>query len=367
MHIGTCEFDEASGLLLDRDGAPLALRPKAFALLRTLAAQPNAVIGRAALMAALWPNAAPTPEALTHLVREIRLALGDTGGTLLRTVSGGGYALFIHKPPVPATLPGVTRAADSFVGRSVEIARLRDRLSAHRLVTGTGIGGVGKTRLVMELMAEMAGTGLPAIHIDLAPVSREDGVARTVANAVGAGAGSGEHTAGEAAIIALARRTVLLVMDNAEHVAGTVADLLRQVLLRCPRVSALVTSRVALELPEETVFALLPLPVPPEQACSMDDLLRYDGVRLFVERAGSRVPGFRIDEVDPGTLAALCQGLDGIPLAIEMAVARSHVMTPGQLLSRLDHRFEVLTTRKGSLGNCQEIITKYYTDSVESP
>ena len=212
-------------------------------------------------------------------------------------------------------------------------------LSGNRLVTLTGMGGVGKTRLAMRLWRELAPDYADGITlVDLAPLAEVHQVDEAVAAALGVG--GGEMSAEAGVVSRLQGRRVLLIIDNAEHLNAAVARLLGRVLASCPLVSALVTSRDSLGLPGETVFRLSPLDVPPEASgLTAGQAMAFDFVRLLVDRAQALLPGFELDDEAAQVAAAICRRLDGIALAIEMAVPRLEVLSLPQLAERVNDRF----------------------------
>ncbi|MBD0735296.1 ATP-binding protein, partial [Streptomyces sp. CBMA29] len=243
-------------------------------------------------------------------------------------------------------VPGNARARlTSFVGREADLAAVRGDLSRARLVTLTGPGGTGKTRLSQEAGDLVAPRWKDGVwYVELAPVSDP----RTVPEAVISSLGLRETllhsgSATEAALSVetkakdparqladyCASRELLLVLDNCEHVIGAAAALAEQLLAHCPDVSVLATSREPLGVPGELVRPLDPLPDP-------------TALRLLADRGAAARPGFSVDE-DPVACAELCRRLDGLPLAIELAAARLRSLSPRQLADRLDDRFRLLT------------------------
>ncbi|MFD3818137.1 BTAD domain-containing putative transcriptional regulator [Streptomyces rubiginosohelvolus] len=249
-------------------------------------------------------------------------------------------------PPPPA--PGNLRTRlTSFVGRDTDMAALREDLGRARLVTLLGPGGAGKTRLSQET-AEAAAEAWPdgVWLAELAPVDDPDTVPEAVLTALGAretvlrGAGAEElratdRTAADPLVRLTehcAPRSMLLLLDNCEHVIGGAAALADQLLSHCPRLTILATSREPLGVPGEFVRPVDPLPDPM-------------ALRLLAERGAAARPGFRTDadEATAAACAEICRRLDGLPLAIELAAARLRMLTPRQIADRLDDRFRLLT------------------------
>jgi predicted ATPase/class 3 adenylate cyclase len=247
-------------------------------------------------------------------------------------------------PRAPRVVPGNLRLArTSFVGREDELTHLADLVAKHRLVTILGPGGVGKTRIAFRLAAELTESfAQGAWVVELAAVADPGLVADAVARALPLPAASAGSPA--AALVAfLAERELLLVLDNCEHVLAGAADLADRVLDGAPGVTMLATSRVPLDVLGEVRFGLQPLGLPSAGA-ETQDLLDYDAIRLFVERARAARPRFGIDAGNASAITEICRRLDGLPLALELAGARVATLVPGDLLARLEDRFSVLAT-----------------------
>ncbi|GIF41682.1 LuxR family transcriptional regulator [Actinoplanes xinjiangensis] len=218
-------------------------------------------------------------------------------------------------------------------------------LSTSRLVTLTGSGGVGKTRL-----AQRAGADLRRLFphgvwfIGLAELHDPDLVVVTVGETLGLREDTVRlDPAGLADF--LAGQQVLLILDNCEHLVGACAALAETLLRSCPELRILATSRQALRLDGEATLAVHPLSVPdPAVACSPTELQRYESTSLLIERATAVLPDFQVTEANCATIVRLCQALEGMPLAIELAVARLRVLSLDQILDRLTDRYQLLTT-----------------------
>ncbi|HVT66274.1 MAG TPA: BTAD domain-containing putative transcriptional regulator, partial [Trebonia sp.] len=223
----------------------------------------------------------------------------------------------------------------SFVGRDQDVSSVLRKLATDRLVTLTGPGGVGKTRLAAEISSRQAG---PVYFTELAPVADPPDVPRTVLGELGLGTraiGFADPAAAAADPVdrvcaALARREITLVLDNCEHVITAAAALAERVLVTCPGVRILATSREPLRIGGETLWALPPLPEPA-------------AARLLRDRARAVRPGFELTAANADAITRICRTLDGMPLAIELAAAWLRTLTPGQLAERLDDRFALLT------------------------
>jgi predicted ATPase len=244
-------------------------------------------------------------------------------------------------------VPGLPADASSFVGRDRELAELRGLLSRTRLLTLVGTGGAGKTRLALELArgAEPSFSSGAAL-VELAPVVNARLVVGAAAAVLDVRALSG-RTLVDAVVDFLAPRSLLLVLDNCEHVLGASAALADALLRAAPALTIVATSREPLRVHGEVVFRVPSLAIPdPEQGLAPGNLLRYEAVQLFVERAASAAPGFEIDGENAADVARICFRLDGLPLALELAAARLGALGPASIAERLDDRFRLL--RAGS-------------------
>ena len=249
-------------------------------------------------------------------------------------------------PPAPpaAAAPPMPAPLTTFVGRDDEVSRLVKLLrGAARLVTLTGAGGVGKTRLATEVPGRLETN---AWFVALAPVTDPVDVSYAVLDALGIrgpviGRRPGESgPAADRVCAALADQDGLLILDNCEHVIEAAAVLAGQILAACPRMTIIATSREPLRIDGETLFPVAPLPVPPPADLTPEI---YPAVRLLCDRAAAVQPRFRFDEDGAQAAARICRQLDGMPLAIELAAPWLRVLSPAQLAERLDDRFALLT------------------------
>ncbi|MFD6311022.1 ATP-binding protein [Streptomyces nigra] len=231
-----------------------------------------------------------------------------------------------------------------FFGRGQTITEVRRLLSEARLVTLTGVGGVGKTRLALEV-AQASAQAFPdgVWFVDLAAVEDPARVAHTVA--MGVDLRYRQDTNARAALAEfLAPKRLLLVLDNCEHLVDACADLLRTVLAAAPGARVLATSREPLAIGEERVWPVAPLTVPGENGSHVTASVRsFEAMALFEERAAAVSHGFVIDEDNEEAIAQLCRKLDGLPLAIELAAVRMRVLSVDQILARLDDPYMLLT------------------------
>lgn len=249
-------------------------------------------------------------------------------------------------PGVPATRTGPpSRAAPpltntTLIGRTEVLAELDSVLDAAPVVTLTGPGGAGKTRLAIELARNRTGHHRDGVYwCELAPVAEPTAVPMVVASTIGLEPKSDE-TPTDSLRRFLADREVLLVLDNCEHVIHQTGELVSHLLDRCPGVAVLATSREPLLVSGERIWPVLPLAVPSAADSWGGD--PADSVLLFEDRARLVRPQFALDRDNRATVGAICRNLDGIPLAIELAAARISVLTPDEIAERLHERFELL-------------------------
>jgi predicted ATPase len=244
-------------------------------------------------------------------------------------------------------LRGLPAETTSFIGRERELGELRALLGGTRLLTLTGAGGAGKTRLGLELARAVESSyDDGAVLAELAPVGDAGLVVDAVAVALDLRALPGRELA-EAVAEFLSSRSLLLVLDNCEHVLGASASLVDTLLRAAPGLTIVATSRESLRVPGEIVFRVPSLAMPdPDAPLTPADLLAYESVRLFVERAAAAAPGFALDEENAGDVVRVCFRLDGLPLALELAAARLGALDAAMIAERLDDRFRLL--RAGS-------------------
>lgn len=228
----------------------------------------------------------------------------------------------------------------SFVGREAEKAEVIRLLESTRVVTLTGAGGSGKTRLAVEVARDVVDRWEHGPWwIDLAGLAEPELVSMEVAACLGLTPSAGEPPL-EGVISHLGARRILLLLDNAEHLIAASADLVAAVTRDCPGVTVMVTSREGLHVEGESIFAVPALSLP---ASDGKDMEVSEAVRLFVERARQVRPNFRLDAVTTPAVVEICRRLDGIPLAIELAAARVRMLTPAQIAEGLSDRFRLLT------------------------
>ena len=348
-------------------GVPVALGQRAFEILLMLVSRHGQLVTKDELMAEVWPGVVVEENNIqVHIsaVRKVLAAAGD-GERYLLTVAGRGYRFVAPverasgeeakraDPPdrgpaasaeVGAASNNLPQQLTSLIGRQADLAEIKARLNSHRLVTLTGSGGVGKTRLVIE-----AGRGLLERYPDgvwlaeLAPLNDAQLVTSIIGEVLGVNLSA---TAGalDTLVSALRTRELLLIIDNCEHVIAEAARVAEALMRMCPRVSILASSRERLAIAGESVIRVPSLSAPqPSESVTAARAPDYAAVRLFVERATALGCGFTLTDANAATVASICRRLDGIPLAIELAVPRLKVLPVEQLAVGLDARFQLLT------------------------
>jgi predicted ATPase/DNA-binding winged helix-turn-helix (wHTH) protein len=365
---GECEIDLAQRELRVL-GSPVPVGARAFEIIEILAQSAGELVTKNELMSRVWPGAIVNDNTLQVHISAVRKALGS-GRAMLRTESGRGYRLMgdwaiQHDPAERAVvdlpqsrstvplrlLPEAKEApADNFpvlvtdlVGRSAALPLIRELLSAYRVVTLTGPGGIGKTTLALH-----AAHGLDTAFdggrwlVELASLSNPDLVPSAVASALGLRQGEGVSAESVARAIGAAR--LLLILDNCEHVIDAAAELAETLVRQCPRVTILLTSREILRIDGEYVYRVPPLDVPASSVEQSIDLLAHSSVEFFVARTHTQDANFTPDAATLSVVAEICRHLDGIPLAIEFAVARARTLGLSPVAAMLHDRFSLLTS-----------------------
>jgi predicted ATPase/DNA-binding SARP family transcriptional activator len=246
-----------------------------------------------------------------------------------------------------ASSGNLPRQLTSFVGREREMAQLVGHLHEHSLISLIGAGGVGKTRLALEVAAEVVAEFSDGAWLcELAPLTDPGAVWNALAASLNVSPARGQKL-DELVLDYMASRHLLLVLDNCEHLLAAVAEVVRAMGQRCTRVAVVVTSRESLAVVGEHVVAVPSLEVP-EAGAAEETLCGTGAVRLFCDRAHDADRNFVFGEHNSGAVAELCRRLDGLPLAIELAAARVRSLAPDDLVARLDQRFKLLTRGSGN-------------------
>ncbi len=243
----------------------------------------------------------------------------------------------------PALQNNLPAQLSPFIGRNRERSELRALVESCRLVTLTGAGGCGKTRLGLQVAAELLdGSGDGVWLVELAAVADQDAVALAISRALGMTAQAGRPVL-EVLTNALAPQDVLIVLDNCEHLIGGCAKTADAIVRRCPRVRLVATSREPLGVGGEAIYRVPPLSMPGPGEDGPAAAESSDAVALFVDRARAQGAGLLVDEATAPLVVSICRRLDGLPLAIELAAARLRSMSLRSLADRLDQRFRLLT------------------------
>ncbi len=292
-------------------------------------------------------------QATADLVRDglpDRAALHDLGIHRLPDLGRPEIVYGLTHPDLSSTFPPL-RSLDafpgnlpiqltSFVGRERESKLVADGLRSARLVTLTGTGGVGKTRLAIHTAADMVADYPDGAWLcELAAVADPASMLQVIAASLGLAPGSGALQPADIPEF-IGTRRLLMVLDNCEHLLDATAGLVETVLARCPSVRVLATSREALDVPGERVIRLRSLALP-EADAGLEEVARVEATRLFLERAAA--VGSKLEASDAAAIMEICRRLDGIPLAIELAAARVMALSPAEIAGLLDERFRLLT------------------------
>jgi predicted ATPase/DNA-binding winged helix-turn-helix (wHTH) protein len=339
-------------------GIPVPLGGRAFEVVTVLVQSATELVTKDHMMERVWPGAIVGEGTLHVHISAVRKALGEDRA-MLKTVSGRGYRLLgswtrqqreATAPPVYSPLTRTSGApANNFpplinrlVGRAAAAQFVRDLVSAYRVVTLTGPGGIGKTSLAIKAVRYL----LPDFEdggwiVELASLADPGLVPSTVASTLGLKL-SGEISADSVAR-AVGGRHLLLVLDNCEHVIDAAANLAETFTRLCPRTTIVATSRETLRIDGETVYRVLPLDVPAPGQAAPDYIMQYSAVELFVARTKALNAGFSPTAEDLSSIATICRHLDGIPLAIEFAAARAAVLSVQGVAAGLRDRFALLT------------------------
>ncbi|WP_433635334.1 protein kinase domain-containing protein [Nocardia sp. CA-120079] len=303
------------------------------------------------------PSATEVGEAIRQVQRHHGYQVGDMALYGTHAAVPGPQE---HMPSMPESAPRQAEEGHgspgelpleltSFVDRRTETAEIKNLLSVSRLVTLAGIGGVGKTRLALQAASNARRDFADGVRmIELADVRDR----ALLVDVVAAGMGLRDDSARpmrQVLVGFLRSQEMLLVLDNGEQIVDALAELAEELLLGCPGVRILVTSREPLDIAGEAVLRVRPLAVPGAgSAPTLRGLPKYDAVSLFAERAAAVVPGFAVTEENKAAVVGICSRLDGLPLAIELAAARMRAMSPEQILERLVDRYALLTRGRRS-------------------
>ena len=331
MKLGDCHLDLQAQLLRRADGTPADLRPQAWGVLRLLAATPGRLVTKDQFMDAIWRDVVVTEGSLAQAVSDLRAALGPEGHRIVRTVARRGYLLAVAEDgeALPAPLP----APRALFGREDDLRRLAEKLAAARLVTVVGAGGIGKTALALEAAHRAGAEGRRVAWVDLAPVGEAAWLPAALARALDLPLAQKADPL-PALCAALRPLQALVVLDNAEHVVEAAAALVRTALDAAPGLAFLCTSQAPLRVEGERLFRLGGLEGSARES---------PPVALFIDQVQAADHRFEPGPAEVAAIAHICRRLDGVPLAIRLAAARTQGLGLATLEARLDERLAMLS------------------------
>jgi predicted ATPase/DNA-binding winged helix-turn-helix (wHTH) protein len=357
--LGEWEVDLARRELRAR-GVPVPIGGRAFEIIEVLVQSAGELVTKNDLSARVWPGAIVEDNTLQFHISAIRKALGSDRG-ILKTASGRGYRLLgawtsrqestssvdsidlepMRSPaePFQTNLPA---AASELVGRTNAVQHLHGLLSAYRVVTLTGAGGIGKTRLALEVARGLFPSFQGDVRlVELVPLSDPGLVPTAVTGSLGLKLG-GDEISAESVARAIGAQRLLLVLDNCEHVIDAAARLAETVVRVCQRTTILATSREILKIEGEYVYRVPPLDVPAQHE-EPGNMLGHSAVQLFIATTRAWCSDFSPDGESLSAIAAICRRLDGIPLAIDFAATRVATLGLQQVATGLDDRLGMLS------------------------
>ena len=344
FRFGRFELRPASRQLLV-DARPLALGARAFDVLQALIEHRERVVTKEELLDLAWPGLVVEEANLQVQVSALRKILGSDA---IATIPRRGYRFTLgvtDESPTPTATPkhNLPQQLTSFIGREKDIEEVQTLLKKTRLLTLTGSGGCGKTRLSLQVAARLSDSYADGVWmVELAVLTDPELVPQTVATNLGLKEELNRSLT-QTLTAYLKSKHLLLLLDNAEHLLAACAQLADAVLPLCAQVTMLATSREALGIAGELTYRVPSLSIPdPKRDLTPERVSRYESARLFIERARFRMPQFAVTHENAGALASVCYRLDGIPLAIELAAARVRSMSLAELNQGLDHRFRLL-------------------------
>lgn len=363
------------------DGQPARLGARAFDLLLALAARPGALLTKNDLIETVWPGVVVEEGNLTTQISTLRKVLGSD---IIATIPGRGYRFTAHveaaapeaataqaapdrasefiaaggntaaapPPPRPALRTNLPAELPPLIGRDDDLAALSDLIAQQRLVSIVGAGGMGKTRLAQALLLGHRNDYPHGVcWVDLSSVNDPAAIASSVATALGLSSSQGEPLAGLCAQVA--QLTMLLALDNAEHLLEGTAGVVQALLDAAPGLRVLVTSQAPLKLPRECVYRVDALRVP-DGLLPAAEALAFGAVALFATRARQADARFTLTDANAPAVITLCRELDGLALAIEMAAARAPMLGVQQLAASMPDRLKLLTDGRNRIAPARQ-------------
>ena len=333
-----------------RDGEPVRIGSRALALLIALVEKGGDLVGKDELISRAWPDTFVEEANLRVHIAALRKVLGDTGDPpqYIANVSGRGYR-FVAAPP-PELKPSVEARSGSpaasltrLIGRDEEVATLTERVTRRRLITVSGPGGIGKTSVALAVAQQLGPVFDDRIEIvDLGAAATD---AKSMPQAIGialkVSLAGGDPLGSLGAF--LKDKSLLLLLDNCEHIIDAVTETAEFLLRQAPRLHILATSTEPMRAEGEWIFRLLPLAVPSEaENLTAEEALGIPAIELFVERAAAGSEAFQFTDQDVPLVSEICRRLDGNPLAIEIAAASVEAFGLRDLTAHLDDRFDLL-------------------------
>jgi predicted ATPase/DNA-binding winged helix-turn-helix (wHTH) protein len=342
--------------LLTREGVAVPLGARTLDTLMALVSVPNEVVSKRDLMARVWPDVTVEEGSLRFHIAELRKALGDGkgGARYITTLAGRGYCFVapITRSSQPPDGPGLRSASfprvnlpnrlPRMVGRADGVLALSAQLLTSRFVTIIGPGGVGKTTVAIAVAHDLLEAFAEAvIFVDLGALSEPDLVTTSLSLMLGLPVQSDDPTPG--LVAHLRDRRMLLILDNCEHVIEAVASLVTKIFPAAPQIHILATSREALRVEGEQIYQLAPLAFPPDEpGLTAAIAVTYPATQLFLERAAASGAQIELSDSNLATVASICQKLDGMALAIELAASRVQAYGLQQTAALLDQRLSLL-------------------------
>jgi predicted ATPase/DNA-binding winged helix-turn-helix (wHTH) protein len=352
--IGPFRLDPGAGVLTQA-GLPMALGARAVAVLTVLVQSPNEYVRKDRILDAAWPGVVVEENSLAAQISAIRRVLARVSGgeQWIETLARRGYRFVGPVSEIgDSGAPGVgsgrknsnlPEPLTSFIGRERELVEIKRLLPGTRLLTLVGVGGIGKTRLALQVAAEVTDAYRDGVwFVDLGPLTDADLVSSAVAQALGVREAAGTPLL-DTLRAQVKGRALLILLDNCEHLLEGCAPLADALLRSAPKLSIIATSREPLRVAGEQTYHLPTLSLP-DPTASAETMSRSEAVQLFIERAAKQQLSFSLTPNRALALAQLCIHLDGIPLALELAAARTRSLSIEEINARLGDRFRLLTS-----------------------